>query len=60
MSKKKFKSHFSKILTLKGISESNYDNYIDPKIKNFLPNPFIFKDMEEAIKIYFILSIKIK
>ena len=45
---------FSKILTSKGISESNYDNYIDPKIKNFLPNPFIFKDMEEAIrKIYF-------
>ena len=51
---KKFKSPFSKILTSKGISESNYDNYIDPKIKNFLPNPFIFKDMEEAIrKIYF-------
>ena len=52
--KKNLNHIFSKILTLKGISESNYDNYIDPKIKNFLPNPFIFKDMEEAIrKIYF-------
>ena len=52
--KKNLNHLFSKILTSKGISESNYDNYIDPKIKNFLPNPFIFKDMEEAIrKIYF-------
>ena len=52
--KKNLDHLFSKILTSKGISESNYDNYIDPKIKNFLPNPFIFKDMEEAIrKIYF-------
>tara|TARA_B100000886_G_scaffold68558_1_gene43232 strand:+ start:14233 stop:15975 length:1743 start_codon:yes stop_codon:yes gene_type:complete len=52
--KKNLNHTFSKILTSKGISESNYDNYIDPKIKNFLPNPFIFKDMEEAIKkIYF-------
>ncbi len=52
--KKNLNHIFSKILTSKGISESNYDNYINPKIKNFLPNPFIFKDMEEAIKkIYF-------
>ena len=52
--KKNLDHLFSKILSSKGISESNYDNYIDPKIKNFLPNPFIFKDMEEAIrKIYF-------
>ena len=52
--KKNLNYLFSKILTSKGISENNYDNYIDPKIKNFLPNPFIFKDMEEAIgKIYF-------
>ena len=32
----------------RGISRSNFDNFINPKIKNLIPDPFVLHDMEKA------------
>ena len=43
----------SKLLSIKGLNENEIDNFLNPKIKNFLPNPYLFKDCNEAIKIFY-------
>ncbi len=40
---------FSKLLTIRGISINNYDNFINPDILTNLPNPFKLKDMKKGI-----------
>jgi single-stranded-DNA-specific exonuclease len=38
----------SRLLALRGVNIKNVDNYLDPKIKNNMPSPFVLKDMETA------------
>jgi len=40
----------SKLLSIRKNSIKNIDQFLDPKIKNLLPNPFFLKDMDSAIK----------
>ncbi|MDR1691690.1 MAG: single-stranded-DNA-specific exonuclease RecJ [Rickettsiales bacterium] len=40
----------SQILTSREIPIEDIENYLNPKVRNLLPNPFDFKDMEKAIK----------
>jgi single-stranded-DNA-specific exonuclease len=39
----------SEILAAKEISLDEIENFLDPKIKNILPNPFELSDMEKAV-----------
>ncbi len=38
----------SKLIAIRNISIEEVKLFLNPKIKNFLPNPFILKDMEKA------------
>ena len=40
----------SKLLALKKIKKEDLNNYLNPSIKNILPNPNTLKDMEKATK----------
>ena len=40
----------ARILTLRGVSVDEVAGFIDPKIQNLMPNPFVLKDMEKAAK----------
>ena len=40
----------AKILAIKKIKKEELNNYLNPAIKNILPNPNILKDMEKATK----------
>ena len=41
---------FCKILNCKKIASENIKDYLSPKIKAMLPNPYIFKDMNQGIE----------
>ena len=41
---------FCKILNCKKITSENIQDYLFPKIKKMLPNPYIFKDMNRGIE----------
>jgi single-stranded-DNA-specific exonuclease len=34
----------------KGIDINNFDNFFKPKLKNLLPEPYLFKDLEKGVK----------
>ena len=38
----------SKLIAIRNINIEEVKLFLNPKIKNFLPNPFILKDMEKA------------
>tara|TARA_B100000959_G_C14963617_1_gene616813 strand:+ start:657 stop:2444 length:1788 start_codon:yes stop_codon:yes gene_type:complete len=40
----------SKLLAIRKIKKNEIQNYLSPSIKNILPNPFILKDMDLAVK----------
>ena len=40
----------AKLIAIKGYEIEEIENFLDPKIKNFLPNPIQFKDCDKAIK----------
>ena len=40
----------AKLIAIKGYEIEEIENFLDPKIKNFLPNPTQFKDCDKAIK----------
>ena len=37
----------SPYLSFKGINLDQFDNFFSPKLKNLLPEPFLFKDLEK-------------
>ena len=39
----------SKLLAIKNINTNDIGNFLNPRIKNFLPNPYIFKDMKKGL-----------
>ena len=38
----------AKLISIKGIKKEELKNYLDPAIKNLLPNPNVLKDMDKA------------
>ena len=40
----------SKLLVLRKIKKEDVNTYLNPSIKNSMPNPFILKDMDKAVK----------
>ena len=40
----------AKLLSIRKKNFNDVPSFLDPKIKNFLPNPLLLKDMEKAIK----------
>ena len=40
----------SKLIAIRNIRFDEVNLFLRPKIKNLLPNPFILKDMEKAVK----------
>ena len=40
----------AKILVLRGVSIYEAEKFLEPKIQNLMPNPFVLKDMEKAAK----------
>ena len=40
----------SPYLLFKGINLDDFDNFFTPKLKNLLPEPFLFKDLEKGVK----------
>ena len=40
----------SRLLAIRKIKKNEIQNYLSPSIKNILPNPFILKDMDLAVK----------
>ena len=38
------------ILIYNQVSKDNFELFLDPKIKNFLPDPNIFIDMDKTVK----------
>lgn len=40
----------SPYLSFKGINLDEFDNFFSPKLKNLLPEPFLFKDLEKGVK----------
>ena len=43
----------AKLLSIKGIVVNEIESFLEPKIKNFLPNPSHFKDCDQGIKIIY-------
>ena len=43
----------AKLLSIKGFVVNEIKSFLEPKIKNFLPNPSRFKDCDEGIKIIY-------
>ena len=43
----------AKLLSIKGFKEHEVESFLEPKIKNYLPNPFHFKDCDEGVKIIY-------
>ena len=43
----------AKLLSIKGIIVNEIESFLNPKIKNFLPNPSHFKDCDKGIKIIY-------
>lgn len=41
----------AKLLAIRNINSKNIKSYLDPKIKNFLPNPLRFKDMDKGLNV---------
>ena len=41
----------SKLLAIRNVNSGNINSFLDPKIKNFLPNPFHFKDMNKGLDV---------
>lgn len=39
----------ARLLALRGVSMAEAADYLTPKLKNLLPNPFVLKDMEAAV-----------
>ncbi len=39
----------AKLILLRGIDDDFIDQYLEPNIKNDLPNPFLLQDMEKAV-----------
>ena len=39
----------SKLLAIRNIRLEDINLFLNPKIKNLLPNPFVLKDMEKAV-----------
>jgi len=39
----------AKLILLRGIDDNFIDQYLEPNIKNDLPNPFLLQDMEKAV-----------
>ena len=40
----------SKLLVLRKIKKEDVNTYLNPSIKNSMPNPFLLKDMDKAVK----------
>ena len=40
----------SKLIAIRNIKIDEVKLFLDPKIKNLLPNPFVLKDMEKAVE----------
>ena len=40
----------ARILTARNISENQVNDFLQPKLQNLMPNPFVLKDMEKAAK----------
>ena len=40
----------SKLIAIRNIKNDQVKLFLNPKIKSLLPNPFILKDMEKAVK----------
>ena len=45
-----FSEILSRLIAIRNIKLDEVKMFLNPKIKNLLPNPFILKDMEKAIK----------
>ena len=43
----------SRLLAIKNIKMDDIDNYLDPKIKNLLKNPYHLLDMDKAVKVIY-------
>ena len=39
----------AKILVLRGVNVDEVPAYLDPKIQNLMPNPFVLKDMQRLL-----------
>ena len=40
----------SKLLSVRNVNKNEIQNYLNPTIKNILPNPHILKDMDKSVK----------
>ena len=40
----------SKLLSIRNIKKDEVESFLNPSIKNFLPNPYILNDMEKSSK----------
>ena len=40
----------ARILTSRNILENQVNDFLNPKLQNLMPNPFVLKDMEKAVK----------
>jgi len=41
----------SRLLAIRNINQDQIESFLNPKIKNFLPNPFHFKDMDLGLSV---------
>ena len=48
--KYKLPSFITPYLIYKGVNLDDFDNFFTPKLKNLLPEPFKFKDLEKGVK----------
>jgi len=48
--KYKLPNIISPYLSFKGINLDQFENFFSPKLKNLLPEPFLFKDLEKGVK----------
>ena len=42
---------YAKLLSSRGVNDQNYNDFINPKLKKLLPEPYLIEDMEMATKL---------
>ena len=42
--------HLARLLCVRGVAFNEVNNFINPKVQNLMPDPYVLKDMQKAVE----------